>query len=698
MNKEIKITGLDCGKCALDLEDRLKKTEGVSSAHVDFVRQRVRLDCDGEKSYQRAIEQINGFEDVRVVEQPSRAGLAAAHKTEIVCVALSFVFLAAGIVLEQFASGLAAEIAQYILFGLSYFIVGWKILWNTVKNLSRGEIFDENFLMTVASIGAIALGQYAEAAEVMALYSLGELLQSVAVGASRRSIASLMQLKSETATLLTEQGEKIVPPEEIKKGDRLLIKAGEKIAADGVIVRGRTSLDTRSLSGEAMLRDVGEGDKVLGGCINVGGVIEVVAEKDYSESTVAKILDLVENSTSKKAKSEQFITKFSRIYTPVVCIAALLVAFLAPVFTGNYVANLGSWVNRALVFLVISCPCALVISVPLSYFSGIGFAAKHGVLVKGSTGLDALAAARIAAFDKTGTLTYGNFVIGNVYGEDKDLLLAVAAAAEKNSSHPLAEAFRDLPVKYEATDVQERAGYGIECTIGGERVLAGNKKLMDVYGISVQNVEDAGTLVYVAKGGKYLGCVVIEDKIKENARDALAQLKKEGISACYMLTGDSRRRAEAVAKQVGVDGVYAELLPADKLTTAQHLQEQGKLMYVGDGINDAPVLVQADAGVSMGGVGSDAAIEASEVVLMRDDLSLLPFAKKTARRTRVIVFENIVFSIAVKVIIMALGLFNLIPLGLAVFADVGVMLLAVFNSFRTRIEFSRPAAPEKCKI
>ena len=698
MNKEIKITGLDCGKCALELEDRLKKTEGVSSAHVDFVRQRVRLDCDGEKSYQKAIEQINGFEDVRVVEQPSRAGLAAAHKREIVCVVLSFVFLAAGIVLEQLASGLAAEIAQYILFGLSYFIVGWKILWNTVKNLSRGEIFDENFLMTVASIGAIALGQYAEAAEVMALYSLGELLQSIAVGASRRSIASLMQLKSETATLLTEQGEKIVPPEEIKKGDRLLIKAGEKIAADGVIVRGRTSLDTRSLSGEAMLHDVGEGDKVLGGCINVGGVIEVVAEKDYSESTVAKILDLVENSTSKKAKSEQFITKFSRIYTPVVCIAALLVAFLAPVFTGNYVANLGSWVNRALVFLVISCPCALVISVPLSYFSGIGFAAKHGVLVKGSTGLDALAAARIAAFDKTGTLTYGNFVIGNVYGEDKDLLLAVAAAAEKNSSHPLAEAFRDLPVKYEATDVQERAGYGIECTIGGERVLAGNKKLMDVYGISVQNVEDAGTLVYVAKGGKYLGCVVIEDKIKENARDALAQLKKEGISACYMLTGDSRRRAEAVAKQVGVDGVYAELLPADKLTTAQHLQEHGKLMYVGDGINDAPVLVQADAGVSMGGVGSDAAIEASEVVLMRDDLSLLPFAKKTARRTRVIVFENIVFSIAVKVIIMALGLFNLIPLGLAVFADVGVMLLAVFNSFRTRIEFSRPAAPEKCKI
>ena len=312
--------------------------------------------------------------------------------------------------------------------------------------------------------------------------------------------------------------------------------------------------------------------------------------------------------------------------------------------------------------------------------------------------MDALAAARIAAFDKTGTLTYGNFVIGNVYGEDKGLLLAVAAAAEKNSSHPLAEAFRDLPVKYEATDVQERAGYGIECTIGGERVLAGNKKLMDVYGISVQNVEDAGTLVYVAKGGKYLGCVVIEDKIKENARDALAQLKKEGISACYMLTGDSRRRAEAVAKQVGVDGVYAELLPADKLTTAQRLQEQGKLMYVGDGINDAPVLVQADAGVSMGGVGSDAAIEASEVVLMRDDLSLLPFAKKTARRTRVIVFENIVFSIAVKVIIMALGLFNLIPLGLAVFADVGVMLLAVFNSFRTRIEFNRPAAPEKCKI
>lgn len=682
MRKEIKIVGLDCGKCAMALEERLKRTEGVTSARVDFVRQKVIIEYSAPQAHERAVAEINGFENVRVVQSESEG--ARGRAAEIACIVLSFAFLVAGLLLEYFAAGQAAEIACYVLYGLSYLIVGWKILWETVKNILRGEIFDENFLMTIASIGAIALGQYAEAAEVMALYSLGEFLQSLAVGASRRSIASLMQLKSETATLLTAEGEKVIPPEEIRKGDRLLVKAGEKVAADGIVVRGVTSLDTRSLSGEAMLRDVGEGDRIPGGCINAGGVIEVVAEKDYADSTVAKILDLVENSAEKKAKSEQFITKFAKIYTPAVCLAALLIAFLAPVFTGAYLENLGAWVNRALVFLVISCPCALVISVPLSYFSGIGYAAKHGVLVKGSTGLDALACARIAAFDKTGTLTYGNFVLGKVWAEDEKEFLEVAAAAEKNSSHPLAEAFRALPTPYTAENVTEHPGYGIECTIGGERVLAGNKKWMDVCGISVQNCDGAGTLVYVAKGGKYLGCAVIGDEVKENARDSLDALRREGIAACYMLTGDSTERAREVARQVGTDGVFAELLPADKLAAAQNLREQGKLMYVGDGINDAPLLMQADAGVSMGGVGSDAAIEASEVVLMRDDLSLLPFARRVAKRTRGIVMQNILFSIAVKVAIMALGLFGLIPLGLAVFADVGVMLLAVLNSFRTR--------------
>ncbi len=687
MNREIKIAGLDCGKCAMALEERLKNIQGVTSARVDFMRQRIRLECSSQEAYDRAVGQINSFEKVRVLAD-ERKEAAPSRRAEIACIVLSFVFLAAGILLEQFGKGSAMQIASYVLFGVSYLVVGWKILLETAKNILHGEIFDENFLMTLASIGAVVLGQYAEAAEVMALYSLGELLQSIAVGASRRSIASLMQLKSQTATLLTAEGEKTVPPEEIRKGDRLLVRAGEKIAADGVIVRGRTSLDTRSLSGEAMPKDVAEGDAVLAGCINAGGVIEVVAQKDYADSTVAKILDLVENSAEKKAKSEQFITKFAKIYTPVVCLAALAVAFLAPVFTGNYVAELGAWVKRALVFLVISCPCALVISVPLSYFSGIGFAAKHGVLVKGSTGLDALACAKIAAFDKTGTLTYGNFVIGKVYAEDGQHLLEIAAAAEKTSSHPLAEAFRDQDTRYIATDATEHAGYGIECTVEGKRVLAGNKKWMDVCGISVQNCEDDGTIVYVAEGGKYLGCIVIEDKVKENARSSLEQLKREGITACYMLTGDGKKRAEAVAREVGTDGVYADLLPDEKLAAARQLQKRGKLMYVGDGINDAPVLMQSDAGVSMGGVGSDAAIEASEVVLMRDDLSLLPFARRAARRTRSVVMQNIVFSIAVKAVIMVLGLFDLIPLGVAVFADVGVMLLAVLNSFRTRIGFS----------
>ena len=651
---------------------------------------------------------------MRVAEEgESKAkGVWREHRGEAVSVIVAAVLLIAGIILEEAfadAGGVLAVyslfgetvrltpalLAAYILFAGAYFTVGWKILWETCKNIAHGRIFDENFLMTLASVGAIVLGQYAEAAEVMVLYCLGELLQGIAVGSSRRSIASLMDLKSETATILSADGERTVPPEEIRKGDILLVRAGEKIAADGVVVRGETELDTKSLSGEAMLRPVTVGDAVLGGSINTGGVIEVRAEKDYSDSTVAKILDLVENSAAKKAKSEKFITKFAKIYTPVVVCAALLVAFLAPAFTGDYAANLGAWVYRALTFLVISCPCALVISVPLSYFSGIGFAAKFGILVKGSTGLDALAKAQIAAFDKTGTLTYGNFAIGQVHGA-KERALAVAAAAEKNSSHPVAEAFAHIPTPYTGVNAKELAGRGVVCEIEGKTALAGNKKLLEEYGVSAPDF-GGGTLVYVALGGEYLGCAVIEDKVKENAGEAVAALRAQGMRACYMLTGDNKERAEAVAAEVGLDGVYAGLLPDEKLNVARRLKEQGSLLYAGDGINDAPVLVEADAGVSMGGVGSDAAIEASEVVLMRDDLSLLPLGRRIAKRTRGIVLQNIVFSILIKAAVMVLGLFDLIPLGIAVLADVGVMMLAVLNSFRTRIPFAKKAGARRAE-
>ena len=706
MKKKLQLKNLDCANCARALEEEIAALDGVTHASVDFMRQSLTLEYESEAALAAAIGKANSFEDVRVAEEgESKAkGVWREHRGEAVSVIVAAVLLIAGIILEEAfadAGGVLAVyslfgetvrltpalLAAYILFAGAYFTVGWKILWETCKNIAHGRIFDENFLMTLASVGAIVLGQYAEAAEVMVLYCLGELLQGIAVGSSRRSIASLMDLKSETATILSADGEKTVPPEEIRKGDVLLVRAGEKIAADGVVVRGETELDTKSLSGEAMLRPVTVGDAVLGGSINTGGVIEVRAEKDYSDSTVAKILDLVENSAAKKAKSEKFITKFAKIYTPVVVCAALLVAFLAPAFTGDYAANLGAWVYRALTFLVISCPCALVISVPLSYFSGIGFAAKFGILVKGSTGLDALAKAQIAAFDKTGTLTYGNFAIGQVHG-DKERALAVAAAAEKNSSHPVAEAFAHIPTPYTGVNAKELAGRGVVCEIEGKTALAGNKKLLEEYGVSAPDF-GGGTLVYVALGGEYLGCAVIEDKVKENAGEAVAALRAQGMRACYMLTGDNKERAEAVAAEVGLDGVYAGLLPDEKLNVARRLKEQGSLLYAGDGINDAPVLVEADAGVSMGGVGSDAAIEASEVVLMRDDLSLLPLGRRIAKRTRGIVLQNIVFSILIKAAVMVLGLFDLIPLGIAVLADVGVMMLAVLNSFRTRIPFAK---------
>lgn len=685
MKTKIRLKNLDCAACAAELERVLAKVEGVNEVAVDFVRQSILLDCTGDLAYRAVVDAANSFEDVRVVEKQAGGGVWQEHRADIVAVVAAAVCLVAGILLGEFAAEIfAAKVISYVLYALAYFGVGWKILWETCKNLVHGKIFDENFLMTLASVGAIVLGQYAEAAEVMVLYCFGELLQEIAVGSSRRSIAKLMDLKSETATLLTEEGERVVPPEEIAAGDLLLVKAGEKIAADGVIEQGRTSLDVRSLSGEAAPRDVSEGDEVLGGSINRGGVIRVRVSRDYSDSTVAKILDLVENSAAKKAKTEKFITKFARIYTPVVCLAALVVAFVAPLFGGNYAASLGDWVYRALVFLVISCPCALVISVPLSYFSGIGFAAKHGILIKGSTGLDALASAKIAAFDKTGTLTYGNFVISNVYGNDRERVLAVAAAAEKNSSHPLAAAFAEEETPFVAEEASEIAGRGIVCTVGGDRALVGNAALLAENGIEAPALE-GGTLVYVALGGEYLGCVVIEDRVKENAAGAVAALRAGGIASCCMLTGDNRGRAERVAREVGLDAVYADLLPADKLEIAKKLREKGSLLYAGDGINDAPVLMEADVGVSMGGVGSDAAIEASDVVLMRDDLDLLPFARRSARRTRAVVLQNIVFSIAVKIAVMVLGLFDLIPLWLAVFADVGVMMLAVVNSFRTRL-------------
>lgn len=695
MQKHIQLSGLDCAACALELEEEIRRVRGVRSASVDFMKQRLSLECDDEETLEKVKRVASNFEEVKVIEEPLRAAKPNVWKTyraDILCIAFS-----AALLLATFFIPERYSVALYVLYALSYASVAASIVWTTVKNLAHGRIFDENFLMTIASIGAICLAQYAEAIEVMLLYRLGELLQNIVVGASRKSIADLMDLKSESATVLTENGQKTVTPEQIEIGDVMLVKAGEKIAVDGVVVKGRTALDVKSLSGEAAFADVSEGDAVLGGSINAGGVIEVRAEKAYSDSTVAKILDLVENSTAKKAKPEKFITKFAKIYTPVVCLAAAVVAFLVPLFTGNHYADFGDWVYRALVFLVISCPCALVISVPLSYFSGIGFAAKHGILVKGSTSLDTLARTKIAAFDKTGTLTLGDFCVSAAHpvkeGE-REFLLAVAAAAEQKSSHPLARAFAGIAPLGEAEDVFEISGRGIKCRINDKTALVGNAKLLAENGVAFEPAEADGTLVYAAYDNKYLGFLEIEDKIKENARESLAALKKLGVSRTVMLTGDNSRRAEKVAAAVGLDETYSELLPDQKLEIASKLKKEGSLTYVGDGINDAPVLIEADTGVSMGGVGSDAAIEASDAVLVSDDLSKVPLAVRIARKTRAVVVQNIAFSIAVKLILMVLGLLDIVPLWVAVLADVGVMMLAVLNSFRTRTGFSNGKGKE----
>lgn len=547
--------------------------------------------------------------------------------------------------------------------------------------------------MTLAAVGAIVLGVTTgdglfEGVAVMLLYRVGELLQSVAVGSSRRSITRLMDLKSDTATLIRGEERLVVSPESLVVGDKILIRAGEKVPVDCRICEGETSLDMKSLNGEAVPREVKTGDELLSGAINITGAIECEVLREYKNSAVAKILELVENSTAKKAKPEKFITKFAKYYTPIVVIAALLVAGLVPTIicavNGAFVwPTYGDWIYKALSFLVISCPCALVISVPLSYFGGIGRCAKFGILVKGSTCIDQLAKAYVAAFDKTGTLTEGVFAVKSSSSKQA---LELAACAEKYSSHPIAAAFKDVETPYTAKDAKEVAGRGVICMADGKTLLCGNAKLLEESGVKFTPAESVSTLVYVALDGAYVGVIEIDDRVKDGAKQALEELKKSGIGGVYMLTGDNKPRAEAVAEELGLDGVYAQLLPDEKLERAKALKEKGGLIYAGDGINDAPVMTVADCAVSMGQVGSDAAIEASDVVLVSDNLSLLPKARRVAKGTRRIVIQNIVGSLIVKFAIMALSIaIPTFPLIASIFADVGVMLIAVCNALRTAL-------------
>ena len=573
-------------------------------------------------------------------------------------------------------------------FLIPYFVVGWDVLWEAICNIAHGEIFDENFLMCVATLGALVLGEYTEAVGVMLFYQVGELFQSLAVSKSRRSIAQLMDIRPDSAHVLRGGEEVTVDPDEVQVGETLVVRPGERIALDGVVVEGSSSLDTAALTGESMPRDVEEGQEVSSGCVNLTGLLHLEVTRPFGQSTVARILELVENAAAKKAKAEHFITRFARWYTPAVVLGAAALAIVGGLVTGHW----GEWVRRALIFLVISCPCALVISIPMAFFGGIGGASRQGVLVKGGNYLELLAKTRTVVFDKTGTLTQGKFALSGLYPvreEDEEPLLRWAALAESHSNHPIAQSLRRAwqgDVKdHTVTDVEEIPGRGVCATVDGVEVLAGNAVFLSQHGFTPAQDVPAGTVVHVAAQGRYLGFALIADQVKVHAAKTIAQLKQQGVRT-VMLTGDSREVGEQMAQRLGLDQVHAQLLPQDKVDQLEQLLKQKPegtaLAYVGDGVNDAPVLSRADVGVAMGGMGSDAAIEAADVVLMDDDPAKLLTAMAIARKCRAIVIQNIVFALGVKGLFLAMGAFGVATMWEAVFADVGVAVIAILNASR----------------
>ncbi len=615
------------------------------------------------------------------------------QKKVLVRIIVALVLLAGVILLDKLA--LLPQWAMIVLYLVPYFVIGYDILWKALKGIKNRQVFDENFLMAVATVGALCLQDFKEGVAVMLFYQIGELFQSVAVGKSRKNIAALMDIRPDYANLMVDGKLEQVDPDDVEVGTEIVVDPGEKVPIDGVIVEGNTTLNTGALTGESVPRDAKPGDDVISGCINMSGRITVRTTKAFGESTVSKILDLVENSAMKKSKSENFITKFARYYTPAVCYSALALAVLPPLIRllAGHPAMWAEWITRALTFLVISCPCALVISIPLSFFGGIGCASKNGILVKGSNYLEALADTKYIVCDKTGTLTKGVFQVTGVYpapGVDKKVLLGLAAYAESGSHHPISQSLKDAygqPLQGERVSaIQEIAGHGVQALVDGHPVAVGNAKLMEKIGAALPDARTEGTTVYVAADGKYIGCIVISDVVKPTAKAAMAALKENGVKMTVMLTGDAKAAADRVAAEIGMDRVESELLPGDKVAQVEKLlAEKGpkeNLAFVGDGINDAPVLSRADVGIAMGALGSDAAIEAADVVLMDDDPSKIALAMKISRHTLQIVWQNIVFALAVKAVCLVLGALGIAGMWLAIFADVGVMVLAVLNATR----------------
>lgn len=615
------------------------------------------------------------------------------QKKVLVRIIVALVLLAGVILLDKLA--LLPQWAMIVLYLVPYFVIGYDILWKALKGIKNRQVFDENFLMAVATVGALCLQDFKEGVAVMLFYQIGELFQSVAVGKSRKNIAALMDIRPDYANLMVDGKLEQVDPDDVEVGTEIVVDPGEKVPIDGVIVEGNTTLNTGALTGESVPRDAKPGDDVISGCINMSGRITVRTTKAFGESTVSKILDLVENSAMKKSKSENFITKFARYYTPAVCYSALALAVLPPLIRllAGHPAMWAEWITRALTFLVISCPCALVISIPLSFFGGIGCASKNGILVKGSNYLEALADTKYIVCDKTGTLTKGVFQVTGVYpapGVDKKVLLGLAAYAESGSHHPISQSLKDAygqPLKGERVSaIQEIAGHGVQALVDGHPVAVGNAKLMEKIGAALPDARTDGTTAYVAADGKYIGCIVISDVVKPTAKAAMAALKENGVKMTVMLTGDAKAAADRVAAEIGMDRVESELLPGDKVAQVEKLlAEKGpkeNLAFVGDGINDAPVLSRADVGIAMGALGSDATIEAADVVLMDDDPSKIALAMKISRHTLQIVWQNIVFALAVKAVCLVLGALGIAGMWLAIFADVGVMVLAVLNATR----------------
>lgn len=688
MQKSYKLEGLDCASCADKIEKSVQKIHGVEKARVDFMAEKMTLevesghDLEVENEARAVIGKLEP--DVKVISlKDVKEERRNPNKNRLIRIIIAFVLFLALIIIKPSNNWVA--LASYLVV---YVLIGGDIVKRAVTNIFHGEVFDENFLMSVATIGAFFIGEYPEAVAVMLFYQVGEWFQSAAVDQSRKSIAKLMDIRPDSANLLVNGQIKAVAPDTIEIGQQILVKPGEKVPLDGQIIDGSSMVDTSALTGESVPRTVKVGDEILGGFINKNGALTINVTKKFGDSTVSKILDLVENASSKKAPAENFISKFARYYTPVVVVLAVLLAVIPPFIFPD--TSINEWVYRALTFLVISCPCALVISVPLSFFGGIGGASKLGVLIKGSNYLEILANTETIVFDKTGTLTKGNFVVQNITSVvlPEEELLRLTATAEQLSTHPIAISIKESYGKetVPATAIEEVAGHGIKATIEGKTVLVGNAKLMKQFGIEAPEVKEAGTLIFVAIDNQFAGYLVIADQLKPDAISAIKELKAEGVKQTVMLTGDNQQVAEAIAKEVGVDKVYAELLPDGKVDRLEELLKasspKNKVAFVGDGMNDAPVLARADVGIAMGGLGSDAAIEAADVVIMNDEPSRIASAIKLSRKTLRIVKQNIIFAIAVKIIVLVLGALGLASMQAAVFADVGVTIIAVLNAMR----------------